>query len=409
MNAIDILHAIGEVDEELILECDSYKIKKYPSFMYIAACIAVCVLSAAVYTMNQNDISHIDVTEPIPSSIATEKSEISENDDSITVSSIPESVTTITVEKEENESSAITEHTSETQIIETETENITVTSIPESVTTITVDTEVKESSAITENVSETQKIQTETGNIPSETTTENMTESSTYVTENAIIPHWNELSESDKYPYFMYNNTEYHMTNTYYSSDEVEFLFNDCIYGIDEYTNERHEKQVSVYTIKNTDENYAVAIRIDDDLYRKYGNSGYAPKTLGEYLGGTDLLNRYDISQVKIKTEELFDSQTGQVYYIEYIMEDTSKLISSLFNENITAPQETNYSMTDLRFIDDGKLIFSIRGGKYISFGGNCYNIGEEAVLQLIEEIKSSSEEKTIYLNTSSDSADIPE
>lgn len=406
MKGIDILHAIGEVDEELIIECDSYKIKKYPSFMYIAACIAVCAISAAVYTMNQNDISHIDVTEPVPSSIATEKSDISENDDPITVSSVSESVTTITVEMEENDSSAITEHTSETQIIETETENITVTSVPESVTAITADTEVNESS---DYVSEAQIIQTETSNSPSETTTENMPTSSSCVTENVIIPHWNELSESDKYPYFMYNNTEYHMTNTYYSSDEVEFLFNDCIYGIDEYTNERHEKQVSVYTIKNTDENYAVAIRIDDDLYRKYGNSGYAPKTLGEYLNGTDLLNRYDICRVQIKTDELFDPQTEQVYYIEYIMEDTSKLITSLFSDNLDAPQETNYSMTDLSFLDDGNLIFSIRGGKYISFGGNCYNIGEEAVLRLIEEIKSFSEEKTIYLNSSTDIADIPE
>lgn len=406
MKGIDILHAIGEVDEELIIECDSYKIKKYPSFMYIAACIAVCAISAAVYTMNQNDISHIDVTEPVPSSIATEKSDISENDDPITVSSVSESVTTITVEMEENDSSAITEHTSETQIIETETENITVTSVPESVTAITADTEVNGSS---DYVSETQIIQTETSNSPSETTTENMTTSSSCVTENVIIPHWNELSESDKYPYFMYNNTEYHMTNTYYSSDEVEFLFNDCIYGIDEYTNERHEKQVSVYTIKNTDESYAVAIRIDDDLYRKYGNSGYAPKTLGDYLNGTDLLNRYDICRVQIKTDELFDPQTEQVYYIEYIMEDTSKLITSLFRDNLDAPQETNYSMTDLSFLDDGNLIFSISGGKYISFGGNCYNIGEEAVLRLIEEIKSFSEEKTIYLNSSTDIADIPE
>lgn len=363
MNGIDILIAIGETDDELLIECDSYNTKKYRPFLYIAACIAVCALSAAaVNIMNKNDISHITVPEPITSSITTNESAVSD---------------------------------------------LTVTTVPESVTSITVDTEITESSATTETISETQK--TETDIISSETTTENMTTPSTHVTEDAIIPYWNELSESEKYPYFMYNNTEYHMTNTYYSSDEVEFLFNDCIYGIDEYTSERHEKQVSVYTIKNTDESYAVAIRIDDKHYRKYSNSGYAPQTLGEYLNGTNLLNRYDIGHVQIKTGELFDSQTEQVYYTEYIMEDTSELISSLFNENINAPQETNYSMVDLYFYDDGKQIFSIRGGNYISFGGNCYCIGEEAVQRFIEEIKASSEEKTVYLNLSPDSTDIPE
>lgn len=363
MNGIDILIAIGETDDELLIECENYNTRKYRPFLYIAACIAVCALSAAaVNIMNKNDISHITVPEPITSSTITDESTVSDH---------------------------------------------TVTTVQESVTSITVDTEVTESSAITETISEAQK--TETDIIPSETTTENMTTPSTHVTEDAIIPHWNELSESEKYPYFMYNDTEYHMTNTYYSADEVEFLFNDCIYGIDEYTSERHEKQVSVYTIKNTDESYAVAIRIDDSLYRKYGNSSYAPKTLGEYLNGTDLLNRYDIGQVKIKTDELFDSKTEQVYYTEYIMEDTSELISSLFNENINAPQETNYGMSDLYFYDDGKEIFSIRGGKYISFGGNCYCIGEEAVQRFIEEIKASSEEKTVYLDLSPDSTNIPE
>lgn len=338
MTAFDIYSAIGDVDEKMLAESERPLLRSniWIGFASAAAVVAVCtaaVLLSENITDRPPDISEISATPAY-----TEQE-----------------TTLLTV------TSAVSE---------------TVTTPPDDVTMTTP----QDTSA------ETVPSVTETTSAPTETvTTANMTTASELTPETAIVPQWSDLSELEKYSYLEYNGCEYYLTVNTFSPDEVTFYKNGELYGIDEYTGEKHTKAAALYTVKNISEDYILAVQAPDGSFAGFINHDYRPDSLLGYIEDTGITARYKFT--KITSADTFSPYETMEYDVPDVQSAvTGFLISAENAEPMVNPAAGHLS--ELYIYSGDTEVITVYEGGYISIRGKCFNVGEDITESFISSVK---------------------
>ena len=348
MTAFDIYAAVGGVGEDILEESEimpKKKITKMIPLMAAAACFAVFAAG----------ISHALRSDSI-------EQPVTESDNMVTESYIPETVT-------ENELEATVSVTSEaTQTIPSQV------LIDPNVPTETTEMFTETSPAVTE----------ETTVGPTETTV-NFTTTEIDEEEVALIPKWEDLSDLDRYVYLDYDGNEYSITMEKFDKSELTFLRNAEIYGIDEYTDKKYTMECAVYKIGNINPNYMVAVLTADGKYTGFEQFPYRADTLADYLTDTDFLNRNKTGfEVAVDDDE---NRCKTVYTLTDLPDVVEKLLTAAPN---TPPTSDNPWTLTCYFIFDtnGKQLIRVYGNGYIYFCNRIFNIGTVNTDAFIDYVK---------------------
>ncbi len=365
MTAEKLIDCIGMIDEKLISEAVGYVPKRrqrhITAYLSAAACICIAVTAAVLISGRNDDI------ETIPDG----------------------SLTTITevLEPVQTTYSALSQ-TAESEPSETAD------------TTKNVPTDTEGSQSVTE------KIETETHVTTGEaiTVTDN-------VTESAVIPHWEELNEIERYPELYCGGVMYSLSvNDKFTEDEITFIRNGEITGMDEYTGEIKTKACGFYKVKKMSENYMLAVYTGDGMYTGYMNSGYKTETLGEYLDSTDFIGRHEF--ITMKSHDMSDDKGS--FYIRYDIADIKKFTENFLRSNSDAPfVSERIESHEVIFCTDEKItVLRVYDGGYLHLAGmpadKYFLIGETGYSELTEYIEKSAATEKVYYNMT-DGTDIPE
>ncbi|MBD5140640.1 MAG: hypothetical protein HDT25_04395 [Ruminococcus sp.] len=275
MTAFDIYSAVGGVGEDILEESEimpKKKITKMIPLMAAAACFAV--FAAGLSQALRND----DIEQPVTDT--SEATNYSESENMVTESGLPETGTdwsdTVTyVTYDVTESAPQTAGDGFTAPANTD-QNPNV-----SIETIEMHTETQHT--VTEEISD----------IPEEVEDEEV--------ETVGVPKWEDLSDLEKYVYLEYNGNEYHITLKHFNGNELTFLQNGRLYGIDENHIEdidgpvrRYSEPCVFYKINNISPDYMIAVLTADGKYRGFENTSYYAETLADHLAETDFLKYVD-------------------------------------------------------------------------------------------------------------------
>lgn len=153
---------------------------------------------------------------------------------------------------------------------------------------------------------------------------------SSSASEVTRVPHWDELEINGQYTRFEWQGYAYDTAGTKISAENLgEFLGETTASGVDEYTDEKHEITVSVYTIAKINEKTALAVKFpEDEKFYVYYNQNYVPRTLGDFIDDLNLTENLKISDTATCStiENLYMTDR------KYSNIDTSKLMEILLS-----------------------------------------------------------------------------
>ena len=153
---------------------------------------------------------------------------------------------------------------------------------------------------------------------------------SSSASEVTRVPHWDELEINGQYTRFEWQGYAYNSSTAEISAENLgEFLGETTASGVDEYTDEKHEITVSVYTIAKINEKTALAVKFpEDEKFYVYYNQNYVPRTLGDFIDDLNLAENLKISDTATCStiENLYMTDR------KYSNIDTSKLMEILLS-----------------------------------------------------------------------------
>ncbi len=374
MTAERLIDCIGLIDERFISEAESYVpkrgIKHIAAYLSAAACICIAVTAAVlmsgrdgrIETLPENSLTSItQVCEPVQTTYSTPAE------------------TTWQCEP------------------------------PETEKTVPTDTE--------SDVVFTEKIETETSPDETDWTTVGPTETTNFTTadvpEDVIVPRWEDLNEIERYTELYYQGERYSLSmNSKFTEEEVYFLENGEVLGMDEYSGEIKTKPCGLYAVEGMDINYMLAVYTEDGMYTGYRNSGYETERLDEYLNGTDYIGRNYIDSnefIIVRSNDMFDDEGS--YYIRYDIPDAREYFENLLLSNGDAPFVTDQSVVynkGISVCDEKYRYISIYNGGYLylssMYANQYFYIGEEADNELKEYLEENAETEKVYYNYNTDS-----
>lgn len=204
--------------------------------------------------------------------------------------------------------------------------------------------------------------------------------------EIAVVPGWEDLSELERYIYLQYNGTEYSITMEHFDEDELSFLLNGEIYGIDE-NDKRFGKPCGIYKIKNVSDNYMLAVPTADGNYTGFINWSYKAASLEEYLKDIDFWNRYPLA--KLTSGEKFSARE----HIDYTLPDLRQVLEKLFLSNrsaaaeINPPTDSGLSVYIIGEMNDKASVYVYEHG-YIRILNKFFYVGEEYTEEFSEYVE---------------------
>ncbi len=394
MTAERLIDCMGMIDEKFITEAEGYvparRTKHIAAYLSAAACICIAVTAAVVISGRDGRI------ETLPENSLTSITEVCE----------PVQTTY----------SAPAETTWQCEPPETEKAVPIYTESGEVLLTVQIETETAP-----EKTERTTAGTTETTYAPTETdrTTVGPTET-TDIPEDVLVPRWEDLNEIERYTELYYQGERYSLSmNSKFTEEEVYFLENGEVLGMDEYSGEIKTKPCGLYAVKNIDVNYMLAVYTEDGMYTGYRNSGYETERLDEYLNGTDYIGRNYIDSnefIIVKSDDMFDDEGS--YYIRYDIPDARGYFENLLLSNGDAPFVTDQSVVykgiGISVCDEKYRYISIYNGGYLylssMYADQYFYIGEEAFNELKAYLEENAETEKVYYNTGSgDDVDILE
>ncbi len=382
MTAERLIECIGMIDEKLISEALEYAPKRRPkhiaAYLSAAACVCIAVTAAVIIGGRNSDI------ETIPESSLTT---IIESREHVQTTYNAPAETTWHCEPPETEKTAPTVTESD-KVFTAATEATSVTSettasLPESTTSSEI-TSPSESAAETGSVSDNP--------------------------ETALVPRWEELSELERYPEIILGERRYSLAaNLKFTEEDVYFLKNGEVTGMDEYTGEIKTKKCGLYAVRNFDTDYMLAICVDDGTYVGYTSVDYKTETLKEYLIGTNFFGRYE--DMMVQSLDMYDDEGS--YYISYDLDDADALAEEFLLSNGDAPHvsERISQIEGIYWMDGIYIVIRVYKGGYLHVAGmgadRYFYIGEEAYDSLLEYLEENAEtEKVYYIRYSDVSGD---
>jgi len=392
MTAERLIDCMGMIDEKFITEAEGYvparRTKHIAAYLSAAACICIAVTAAVIISGRSGDIG------TIPESSLTRITEVREPVQ--TTYSAP-AETTWQCEPPETEKTLPTDTESDKEVYTEKTEAVTT---PDETERTTADT-------------------TETTYAPTETkrTTAGTTET-TDIPEDVIVPRWEDLSEIERYTTIHYRGGRYSLAmNHKFTEEEVYFLENGEVQGMDEYSGEIKTKPCGLYAVKRMDINYMIAVYTEDGMYTGYRNSGYKTERLDEYLNGTDYIGTdftAESESITVNSHDMVDDEG--CYYIRYEIPDARGYFENLLLSNGDAPFVSDQSVAykeRLEVCDEKYRYISIYDGGYLylssMYADQYFYIGEEAFNELKAYLEENAETEKVYYNTGGDDVDIPE
>ena len=222
----------------------------------------------------------------------------------------------------------------------------------------------------------------------------------------AVVPKWNDMSISHQYYEVEYNDNKYSSRITKISNDNIsKNIGSTTLTGYDTYTKDTHSKKGDLYSIKNIDENCAIAVKFEGNAdYYVYVNSYYRPKTLGEFMEvlnlkenttfGTIYYNYWDKDAEESINVEFYDVDNEIIWqklFSNFSLEniysdkDTAKYISERFNESIEISVDIpllGYKNISVSLTDKGYLLTNILDT------GKGFYIGEDKVKEFLNYVK---------------------
>lgn len=281
MTAFDIYSAVGGVGEDILEESEAVpkpKITKVIPLMAAAACFAV--FAAGLSHALRNDGIEQPVTDI--SNMTTE-------------SYLPETAPAIEFEETAADDGDVTSNI-QTNIGHPITgDGVVIYDTNAQTTSVSLfNTETVE--MFTEpypDVTEGTAVNWTTSDMPEEVEEEEV--------ESIGVPKWEDLSDLEKYVYLEYNGNEYHITLKHFNGNELTFLQNGRLYGLDENPIEdidgpvrRYSEPCVFYKINNISPDYMIAVLTADGKYRGFENTSYYAETLADHLAETDFLKYVD-------------------------------------------------------------------------------------------------------------------
>ena len=383
MTAERLIDCIGLIDERFISEAERYvparRTKHIAAYLSVAACVCVAVTAAVIISGRSEDIG------TIPEGSLTSITEVQEPVQ--TTYSAP-AETTWQCEPPETEKTLPTDTESDKEVYTEKTEAVTTPDETERTTAGTTET--------------------------TDFTTANFT--TTDIPEDVIEPRWEDLSEIERYKTIYYQGGRYSLSmNKKFTEEEVYFLENGEVQGMDEYSGEIKTKPCGLYAVKRMDINYMIAVYTEDGMYTGYKNSGYKTERLDEYLNGTDFIGTVFTAESKsitVKSRDMFDDEGS--YNICYDIPDAREYFENLLLSNGDAPFVSDQSVVfknHLKVCDEKYRYISIYDGGYLYLAGMYANqyfyIGEEAFSELKAYLEENAEtEKVYYIYKTDDGGD---
>ena len=278
MTAFDIYSAVGGVGEDILEESETApkkKVTKIIPLMAAAACFAVFAVGLSNALRNDN------IEQPVTDTSETINYPESEN--MVTESGLPETRT----ERSDTVTYAVTESAPQTAGDGFTAPANTDPNPNVSIETIEMHTETQHT------VTEEATVNYTTSDIPEDEEEEEI--------ETVGIPKWEDLSDLEKYVYLEYTGNEYHITLKHFNGNELTFLQNGRLYGLDENPVEdidgpvrRYSEPCVFYKINNISPDYMIAVLTADGKYRGFENTSYCAETLADHLAETDFLKYVD-------------------------------------------------------------------------------------------------------------------
>lgn len=292
MRSEDIFEAMGDIDEKIIAECDSYSAKKAAVSVkgkwITAAAACVCIAAAATaFVMLNGKTPQTEKTAGCTNSSTSDTSiqEYGRADSSYEITA---------TEKEFAETS----------------EAVSEDHVPD----------VGKSSS---------------------TSQKNSDDSEGYETDIALLEHWEDMTITEQYASFQRDSNEYLVYEMTLDSTQVgQSLGSVTLKGYDYYNEEEHSINAEIFAVNNMSDNFAAAIKYDGtEEYYFCENSYYVPQDIDSLLADTDLKNSMIIKNVthyySSEEEEAFITDT-------YKINDSGKFFDMLFSDIGSIGSEQN-------------------------------------------------------------------
>lgn len=292
MRSEDIFEAMGDIDEKIIAECDSYSAKKAAVSVkgkwITAAAACVCIAAAATaFVMLNGKTPQTEKTAGCTNSSTSDTSiqEYGRADSSYEITA---------TEKEFAETS----------------EAVSEDHVPD----------VGKSSS---------------------TSQKNSDDSEGYETDIALLEHWEDMTITEQYASFQRDSNEYLVYEMTLDSTQVgQSLGSVTLKGYDYYNEEEHSINAEIFAVNNMSDNFAAAIKYDGtEEYYFCENSYYVPQDIDSLLADTDLKNSMIIKNVthyySSEEEEAFITDT-------YEISDSGKFFDMLFSDIGSIGSEQN-------------------------------------------------------------------
>lgn len=293
MRSEDIFEAMGDIDEKIIAECDSYSAKKAAVSVkgkwITAAAACVCIAAAATaFVMLNGKTPQTEKTAGCTNSSTSDTS---------------------TQEYGGKDSSY--------ELIATE----------------------EGAGMSSETASEDHSPDVEKS---SNTSQKNSDDSEEYEVDTALVEHWEDMTITEQYSNFQLDSKEYFVSGKPLdSSTQVgESLGSITVEGYDYYTEETHRINAELFAVNNMSDNFAAAIKYEGtEEYYFCENSDYVPQDIESFLADTDLKNSMIIKNVthyySSEEEEAFITDT-------YKINDSGKFFDMLFSDIGSIGSEQN-------------------------------------------------------------------
>lgn len=167
----------------------------------------------------------------------------------------------------------------------------------------------------------------------SNTSQKNSDDSEEYEVDTALVEHWEDMTITEQYSNFQFDSNEYFVSDEPLdSSTQVgESLGSITVEGYDYYTEETHRINAELFAVNNMSDNFAAAIKYEGtEEYYFCENSDYVPQDIESFLADTDLKNLITIKNVShfysLEDEEMFITDT-------YEISDSGKFFDILFSD----------------------------------------------------------------------------
>lgn len=100
------------------------------------------------------------------------------------------------------------------------------------------------------------------------------------------VPHWDTLSETQKYTEFFFNGGTYCIINSTPADEKFfgENLGTATVTGFDFYTDTTHSQEVQVFAVRGISTACVLGVRYESGVCAEFSDLNYAPATLGQLL-----------------------------------------------------------------------------------------------------------------------------